>query len=70
MQIPEIIKDTKTYQKSLLIKNNNNLSDYDRGVYNGLEMSLALFEKRPAFLLNRLNKFNQSDMDAYPEYFL
>lgn len=69
MQIPEVKTNIYTYKKNIL-ESSNYLSDYDRGLYNGLEIVLAMVEKRPSFLINKDNEFNKSDIAEFPEFFL
>tara|TARA_B110000908_G_scaffold166475_1_gene217681 strand:- start:801 stop:1010 length:210 start_codon:yes stop_codon:yes gene_type:complete len=69
MQIPKVIDNIKKY------KHNTRdfkvpTSEYDRGLYNGLEIAQALIERRPSFLLNKDNTFDKIDVEAYPEFFL
>ncbi len=68
MQIFEITQSIKKYKSSIFPK--ETFTDYERGYYNGLEVTAAMIENRPAFLLNKHNKFNQTDIDNYPEFFL
>ena len=69
MQIPKVISNIEKYKHS--IKGfTSPVSDYDRGLYNGLEIVHALMEKRPCFLLNKNNTFDKKDIEAYPEFFL
>ena len=45
-------------------------SDYDFGLCNGLEMALAMLEKRPFFLVDKDKLYSKYDVEKHPEHFL
>lgn len=69
MQILKVISSIEKYKQNTKGLTNP-VSEYDRGLYNGLEIVQALIEKRPCFLLNENNTFDKRDIEAYPEFFL
>lgn len=65
--IKQIVKD---YQALYKYGDKSPLHDYEWGMYNGLEIVLALLEDRPAFYIDQDRKHNSYDLKHYPEYFL
>lgn len=45
-------------------------SDYELGLYNGLEIALSVLESRPFFLVDRRKRYNKEDIKEHPDHFL
>lgn len=45
-------------------------TDYDMGMWNGLEIALSFLENRPSFTKDRNKQYNPNTTEQFPEYFL
>lgn len=71
MNIKELATVLKRYEELMLNNNSDTFSDdYTHGVYNGIEIVLALLEDRPAFYRSKDKQPQKYDVEKYPEHFL
>jgi hypothetical protein len=63
-----IIVQLEEYQ--VLLKVDKESGVYSQGLYNGIELAIALMEERRAFYIGKNGEHSAKDMKDYPEYFL
>ena len=62
--------EIKEYKEILKHQIENNCDSYSVGLFNGLELSLSIIEKREPIYLNKEGKYNEKDVYNFPEHFI
>ena len=45
-------------------------NEEEMSMYNGMEMAMAIIERRPTFFLNINKDYNKRDMEKHPDLFI
>ena len=63
-------KILKAYKELYLNIDGDFKDDYNWGLFNGLEIALAVIEDRPAFMIKKDKSYSKYDLEKNAEYFL